>query len=56
MFKSGTCLRKAYFPGYHFTEDLDFTSRSPWRCEELLGILVQPNLQSPALPVRATAS
>ncbi|MDA1347694.1 MAG: nucleotidyl transferase AbiEii/AbiGii toxin family protein, partial [Chloroflexi bacterium] len=41
VFKGGTCLRKAYFPGYRFSEDLDFTSRSPWRCEELLDALVQ---------------
>lgn len=41
VFKGGTCLRKAYFPGYRFSEDLDFTSRSPWRCEELLGALVR---------------
>jgi predicted nucleotidyltransferase component of viral defense system len=24
-FKGGTCLRKCYFPGYRFSEDLDFT-------------------------------
>lgn len=28
VFKGGTCLRKCYFPGYRFSEDLDFTSRS----------------------------
>ncbi len=26
MFKGGTCLRKCYFPGYRFSEDLDFTA------------------------------
>ncbi len=26
IFKGGTCLRKCYFPGYRFSEDLDFTS------------------------------
>lgn len=36
VFKGGTCLRKAYFPGYRFSEDLDYTSRSPWRCDALL--------------------
>ncbi len=41
VFKGGTCLRKAYFPGYRFSEDLDYTSRSPWRSEELLDALVQ---------------
>ncbi len=41
VFKGGTCLRKAYFPGYRFSEDLDYTSRSPWRCEELLDAMVQ---------------
>lgn len=25
-FKGGTCLRKCYFPGYRFSEDLDFSS------------------------------
>jgi predicted nucleotidyltransferase component of viral defense system len=36
VFKGGTCLRKSYFPGYRFSEDLDFTSRTPWDCEALL--------------------
>jgi len=27
IFKGGTCLRKCYFPGYRFSEDLDFTAR-----------------------------
>jgi len=26
IFKGGTCLRKCWFPGYRFSEDLDFTS------------------------------
>lgn len=26
--KGGTCLRKCYFPGYRFSEDVDFSSRS----------------------------
>lgn len=26
VFKGGTCLRKCYFPGYRFSEDVDFTS------------------------------
>jgi len=25
VFKGGTCLKKCYFPGYRFSEDLDFT-------------------------------
>ncbi len=28
VFKGGTCLRKCYFPGYRFSEDVDFSSRS----------------------------
>jgi len=28
IFKGGTCLRKCYFPGYRFSEDVDFSSRS----------------------------
>ena len=39
VFKGGTCLRKAYFPGYRFSEDLDYTSRSPWSCVSLLDAL-----------------
>jgi len=26
LFKGGTCLRKCYYPGYRFSEDLDFTA------------------------------
>jgi predicted nucleotidyltransferase component of viral defense system len=26
VFKGGTCLRKCVFPGYRFSEDLDFSS------------------------------
>ena len=29
VFKGGTCLRKAYFEGYRFSEDLDFTAERP---------------------------
>ena len=39
VFKGGTCLRKAYFPGYRFSEDLDFTSRAPLSCDALLAAL-----------------
>ncbi len=28
VFIGGTCLRKACFPGYRFSEDLDYTSRT----------------------------
>ena len=41
VFKGGTCLRKVYYPGYRFSEDLDFTSRSPLACDELLTALRQ---------------
>lgn len=41
VFKGGTCLRKAYFPGYRFSEDLDHTSRAPWNCDALLDALTQ---------------
>jgi predicted nucleotidyltransferase component of viral defense system len=34
-FKGGTCLRKCYFPGYRFSEDLDFTANSYITPEEL---------------------
>jgi len=39
VFKGGTCLRKAYFPGYRFSEDLDFTSREVLGCDALLKAL-----------------
>ena len=39
VFKGGTCLRKAYFPGYRFSEDLDFTSREAVACDVLLKAL-----------------
>ncbi|MBI2857318.1 MAG: nucleotidyl transferase AbiEii/AbiGii toxin family protein [Chloroflexi bacterium] len=39
VFKGGTCLRKAYFPGYRFSEGLDCTSRTTWQCEALLHAL-----------------
>jgi predicted nucleotidyltransferase component of viral defense system len=35
VFKGGTCLRKAYFAGYRFSEDLEFTARVPVDCGEL---------------------
>lgn len=39
VFKGGTCLRKAYFPGYRFSEDLDFSSREALSCDALLRAL-----------------
>lgn len=36
VFKGGTCLRKAYFADYRFSEDLDFTLTRTWAAEELL--------------------
>jgi predicted nucleotidyltransferase component of viral defense system len=40
-FKGGTCLRKCYFPGYRFSEDLDFTSTRSISSEELSNWVVQ---------------
>ncbi len=34
VFKGGTCLRKCYFPGYRFSEDLDFTLTRPLSMED----------------------
>ena len=34
LFKGGTCLRKCYFPGYRFSEDLDFTLLRAQTAEE----------------------
>jgi predicted nucleotidyltransferase component of viral defense system len=41
VFKGGTCLRKAYFADYRFSEDLDFTARSDLECDDLLTALGQ---------------
>jgi predicted nucleotidyltransferase component of viral defense system len=35
VFKGGTCLRKCYFEGYRFSEDLDFTATAAIRPEQL---------------------
>lgn len=35
VFKGDTCLRKVYFTGYRFSEDLDFTARQPLPCTVL---------------------
>ena len=48
VFKGGTCLRKAYFVGYRFSEDLDYTSRIPWGCDALLDALVDATHQTRA--------
>lgn len=34
VFKGGTCLRRCYFPGYRFSEDLDFTLMRPVSMED----------------------
>jgi predicted nucleotidyltransferase component of viral defense system len=35
VFKGGTCLRKCYFDGYRFSEDLDFTAITPVQPDQL---------------------
>lgn len=35
VLKGGTALRKTYFPGYRFSEDLDFTGVKPLNLESL---------------------
>lgn len=39
IFKGGTCLRKAYFGDYRFSEDLDFTVMSRVRTDEVRSVL-----------------
>ena len=39
LFKGGTSLRKAYFPDYRFSEDLDYTLQRPLSPAELLALL-----------------
>lgn len=41
LFKGGTSLRKAYFPDYRFSEDLDYTLQSSLSCDELLALLTE---------------
>ena len=36
-FKGGPCLRKCYFSGYRFSEDLDFTAVTALASEQVLG-------------------
>jgi predicted nucleotidyltransferase component of viral defense system len=38
-FKGGTALRKCFFPGYRFSEDLDFTMRERWDEARIEGAL-----------------
>jgi len=38
-FKGGTCLRKAYFPEYRFSEDLDFTATAAVNEERLREVI-----------------
>jgi len=40
-FKGGTCLRKAYFPDYRFSEDLDFTAAGALSAKQLMGWVEQ---------------
>jgi predicted nucleotidyltransferase component of viral defense system len=35
IFKGGTCLRKCYFDGYRFSEDLDYTAITPINYDHL---------------------
>jgi len=48
VFKGGTCLRKAYFPDYRFSEDLDFTLKRPMRPDALVREIDPPRPTSTA--------
>lgn len=41
VFKGGTALRKCYFAGYRYSEDLDFSSRDlrAWTIQEMTALL-----------------
>ncbi len=39
VFKGGTALRKIYFPDWRYSEDLDFTTTTPFNEEELKNFL-----------------
>jgi len=43
IFKGGTALRKIYFPGWRFSEDLDFSAREAMDLEEIKSLLVSVN-------------
>jgi predicted nucleotidyltransferase component of viral defense system len=50
-FKGGTCLRKCYFPGYRFSEDLDFTATRLLTAEDLNQWVLQSVTEiAPMLP------
>lgn len=41
VFKGGTALKKCYYPDWRYSEDLDFTSRSPLTPDQIQGIFRQ---------------
>ena len=41
VFKGGTALRKCYFPGYRFPEDLDFSALNSFSAAEIEQALSQ---------------
>lgn len=43
IFKGGTALRKIYFPGWRYSEDLDFTALKPFKKEDFENILSKAN-------------
>lgn len=53
IFKGGTCLRKCYFSGYRFSEDLDFTCTNQEfeLNEKLLNEIVQLITKRTAIPL-----
>jgi len=42
VFKGGTCLRKCWFPGYRFSEDLDFTVNGNLEVDAVRHLLEAP--------------
>jgi predicted nucleotidyltransferase component of viral defense system len=43
MLKGGTAIKKLYLPDWRYSEDLDFTLRTPWETEPLVTALDEVN-------------
>ena len=52
VFKGGTCLRKCYYPGYRFSEDLDFTVVGGVSVREAEALIARAAVASASLGVR----
>ncbi|MBI5869238.1 MAG: nucleotidyl transferase AbiEii/AbiGii toxin family protein [candidate division Zixibacteria bacterium] len=49
VFKGGTALKKCYFPGWRFSEDLDFTSKTQMKRSDIMAIFEQATSASSSM-------